>query len=217
MKKRMHVGCFVRAPDGLDFPEQELMQSHAHSERNVRTRIASSEIKLTLKSLYEDSDETLMFGCPIWENICSMLSGDDLMKLAQVVSETKATPAFQMLTGLDTNCTLVPWNDTTNIMSSNYVHPHKSFYDEQPILIGMIAYHMLVNLHFPTYHDHWRGGPERPSSPLLGLSVATDAAVSVHDILYDYSLHGLFNEDKLLPVTFGLRAGFSSPPYWDLL
>lgn len=158
----------------------------------------------------------------IWERICDSLSGDALTTLAKVLffkRATMLTPAFQLLSGINNNAKLIPWEDDDNVLAATFTpHPLNT---EREDLAARIVLPMMNALHYPVYLQHCHDGPMRNSSP-----VATFTPTASPDSVYLYIWN---NENRmrhrqetadaysLRPSVFGIRPGFSYSPFWDLL
>lgn len=155
----------------------------------------------------------------IWATICSWLSGDALCCAANVSRlfrcATRRTPAYVLLAGINNDAKLVPWGSPENVLSSGY-QQHYSSYDREYFAIRS-AEHMLSTVAYPVYLQHKRqryhrayvgSGPARPPSPA---SAANDS--------YDPFVRPAYYEasERLNAPVFGVRAGFSRAPFWDIL
>lgn len=155
----------------------------------------------------------------IWEIVCSYLDGDAIFSLSQVqffAQSTKQTPAYQLLSGINNDGFLVPWDDVDNAMSIAYNHnpvspdPFLSFARNAEIY--NVAIQLLKGTLFSQSHPdygtyHSRGGPARPSSPVCVAPA------------FKYRLPNPFNYDEGGPAAavFGLGNGFLCPPFWQVL
>ena len=166
--------------------------------------------------------------CPeLWENICSTLTGDSISSLAnmrQFAEATKATWAWQLLSGLDNNANLVPWNDAENVLSRSYIPapPH----DDRNVFAHLSAYHALCKMPCP-FFAHQVDGPARPSTPCTDYKQPERKLLRTHSpYCYVYvDAHERCDctacnlnrpEDTGAPV-FGIRPGFTYAPFWDVL
>ena len=162
----------------------------------------------------------------VWENICSWLSGESLHLLAAepaLSAVTRVTPAFVFLSGLNNIGHLVPWIDADNVLSPRF-QPHRVANVHSELLA--VCSWALRSTQFPLYaYQLCVGGPARPSTPsaislpmqrqrpkmmLLphksGVAACLPKRANPSECWESYSA----------PV-FGVRPGFSYPPFWDLL
>jgi hypothetical protein len=162
----------------------------------------------------------------IWAMICSLLSGDAISNLCQVQyfrQSTSSTPAYQLLSGLNNNGFLVPWNDVDNVMSCRYVHHpyHSLSFQRVSFIYGVADMLLRGSLHaqvHPDYkHSHWRGGPARPSSPDCFFIESQNHICRAP--IFQYHLPNPFLQDHggAPAVVFGLCSGFVGPPFWRVL
>ena len=162
----------------------------------------------------------------LWANVCSMLSGDALCCVASVSlfsSATRQTPSFILLAGLNNDAQLVPWNDRSNVLSSNYNSHcdiccsvccrHEDNWD-RVVSATKIAEALLWQAEYPAYlfnqirSDKFRrwcySGPARPPSPF------NCPAFAYEPLLNDIPVF-------LNPPVYGIRPGFSYAPFWSVL
>ena len=155
----------------------------------------------------------------IWASVCSWLPGDALCCAANVSKlfrcATRRTPAFVLLAGIDNEAQVVPWGSPENVLSTKYQHHHSTFDREYFAIVT--AELMLRSVSYPDYMQHKRqryhlayvgSGPARPPSP------ACDASAT-----YDPFVRPAYcaASERLLAPVFGVRAGFSYAPFWDVL
>jgi hypothetical protein len=165
----------------------------------------------------------------IWENICSFLSGDALYRLSGVQffkEPTCRSSAFICLSGLNNDAELVPWDDPDNVLSVHYVHHSvDSGFSMTPSFDRKMAAFDAANcafkfLRYPMLRRSPRCslscvalqmcGPARPSSP-----VQSDCSIIPH--FFKRVEHTMTVGFKSYPPVFGVRNGFSYPPFWDVL
>ena len=165
----------------------------------------------------------LCFFDDIWERICYWMSGDALRCASQVTKSfriaSRKTPAFVLLAGINNDAKVVPWGSPSNVMSSKYIHLNCNLDDEmgREVVAIKTAERMLQNVAHPEYLRQKRvrlprsygcSGPARPSSP-------DDTA---HYTFEPYIRPSYCCEvPRLNPPVFGVRAGFSYAPFWDVL
>lgn len=159
----------------------------------------------------------------IWETICGWLSGDALSCAAQVSKAfrcaTRATPAFVLLAGINNDAEVVPWGSPDNVLSSQYAHHINNRDREIDASAIQASQQTLRDVASPDYMQHKRqrlhgayvrSGPARPPSPEhAGAAIATFDPYVRPD--------GYRVTRRLNPPVFGVRAGFSYAPFWDVL
>jgi hypothetical protein len=178
-----------------------------------------------------DIDLLTMITCvDIWEIVCSYLTGDAVYMLAQVqffAQSTVQTPAFQLLSGINDDGFLVPWEDADNVVSNKYIpHPRHFLTFARVTDIYEVAQQLLKETLYPKMHPyygtyHWRGGPARPSTPECqdrGLTHCHILHAKVAPV-FNYSLPNPYHHDEGGPAArvFGLGQGFKGPPFWQVL
>jgi hypothetical protein len=169
----------------------------------------------------------------IWEIVCSWLDGDALYRVDAVSSTfraaTRSTPAFALLAGINDDAKLVPWLDSTNVLSGHYrdtpceickVFDCRHHYDalwDREISAIQVAEAMFKDAHlncpiylrvnqsvYPSPLD--RCGPSRPSTP-------NDAALTSYvPLIEPRDAPHFFN-----PPVFGIRPGFTHAPFWSVM
>jgi hypothetical protein len=168
----------------------------------------------------------LSHNADVWEHICSWLSGESLFLLSEEPSlraVTQVTPAFIFLCGLNNEGQLVPWVDGDNMLSPR-LQPHRVA-DDRSGLLG-VCYRALHPNNFPQYpYQQCVGGPARPPTPCdFNLPIVRQRPNSmllptkawVPACLPQPANPTECWERYCAPV-FGVRPGFSYPPFWDLL
>jgi hypothetical protein len=129
---------------------------------------------------------------------------------------TQQTPAFVLLAGINNDAQVVPWSSPANVMSAKYDPKHILNCDREVAAI-QTAERMLWqadpnNWHCARHHAMHRSyvnsGPARPPSPQGSATVT-----------YEPCKRPCFwsSCDRLNPPVFGVRAGFSYAPFWDVL
>ena len=156
----------------------------------------------------------------LWDTICIWLSGDALCCAASASKmlrvATQQTPAFVLLAGINNDAQVVPWSSPANVMSAKYDPKHILNCDREVAAI-QTAEKMLWqadpnNWHCARHHAMHRSyvnsGPARPPSPQGSATVT-----------YEPCKRPCFwsSCDRLNPPVFGVRAGFSYAPFWDVL
>ena len=182
-----------------------------------------------MRSTSCDNPLVLLSGCPeLWDLMCSSLSGDAISTLASMprFSEaTKATPAWHLLSGLNNDGQLVPWNDDDNCMSCRYIPPPAGP-NMRYVFANTSAYFALRTLPIP-FFEHQVDGPARPSTPCNGyqhterkLRRTNCAFYFVYDGAHSRCACAACNLNRPKdtgPPVFGIRPGFSCAPFWDVL
>jgi hypothetical protein len=196
----------------------------ARQDAHVEKRIGCDEVTVaprpvgvslqpcaSLAELCSDDD--------IWATVCSWLPGDALCCVAHVSRlfrcATCRTPAYVLLAGINNDAQVVPWGCPENVLTSQYQH-HRCTFDREYLAIRA-AEDMLRNVVYPDYLQHKRqrhhlayvgSGPSRPPSPSSAASIT-----------YDPYVRPAYCEasERLLAPVFGVRAGFSYAPFWDVL
>ncbi len=217
--------CFLKETDAM---QQVRGGPHAHmimrvAEPKKRARDVATQIALHVPTVrLSDISGKL----DIWDMVCALLPGAALMCLVGVTSlrdETKQTAAFTLLSGVDNNCMLVPWEDPYNVLTPQYLHRNEA---DDRVRLFWVCSRALRQTLFPKYsYLHSLGGPARPPTPqgfalnslLLSRTVVMPAKVCVLACTTPEAdrLDRCVEEYKA-PV-FGIRAGFSYPPFRDVL
>ena len=169
--------------------------------------------------------------CPdLWEIICNHCTGDSISTLAamsEFADATKATWAWQLLSGLNDDAELVPWNDADNCLSIHYIPtPLRMGPTDRNSLIFRLTHYMLGKQPCP-YFKHQLHGPARPSTPCNGFKHANRklartscptyyAYVNAHERC-DCSKCRLNRPGDMGSPVFGIRPGYSFAPFWDVL
>jgi hypothetical protein len=158
----------------------------------------------------------------IWESICELLSGDALTTLAKVLffkRATMLTPAFQLLSGINNEAKLVPWEDGDNVLAAAYNH-HRLNTDREDLAVRMVP-RLLSICHWPVYLQHVQDGPIRTTSPVSTCTPLVSPASVNHYIWCNENRmrNRLETADaiSLRPAVYGVRPGYSYPPFWDVL
>ena len=115
----------------------------------------------------------------LWDIICCSLPGDSICHLTDVLlfkRATTATSAYQLLAGCDSDCNVVPWLDSVNVLSSRMAkapgivnfRDSMSSHEAQRITLARIfaKTSLLCIPRYPEYAHTRRGGPARPPSPM---------------------------------------------------
>ena len=106
----------------------------------------------------------------------------DMVKVKSLRSPTMLSPAYILLSGVDSDGYLVPWCDRTNVLQYNIKgrHPSENMALHLPGVASRSDRHISAiqvaevverNAHIPSA-PHWKGyyscgGPARPSSPCV--------------------------------------------------
>jgi hypothetical protein len=161
----------------------------------------------------------------VWEHICSWLSGESLFQISEEPSlraATLVTPAFIFLSGLNNEGQLVPWVDGENVLSPRF-QPLREADDRSGLL--MVCHRALHPNNYPLFsYQHCVGGPARPTTPcdcILPLRQRPKMMMMplkgwVAACLPQPANPSECWESYSAPV-FGVRPGFSYPPFWNLL
>jgi len=160
----------------------------------------------------------------IWEMVCNLLDGDaisDLVRVPLLRAPTQGTPAFIFLAGINDDATIVPWNDVSNVLSSQYDWSHRLNWHREvaaektaECLLQYVIYPHYIQRHcrklphqaYAHPYLHSRGCPARPSSP--------DTTTLVDYNPYSKSLICSW---PLNPPVFGVRSEISFAPFWNVL
>ena len=177
-------------------------------------------------------------GCPLadlchiedlWERVCSHMSGDALSRAARVpvfCLPTRRTPAFIFLAGVNNDAEPVPWYADNNVLSVNFnpwcsrcnrysCHHHGKDWDRH-VQATKASERMLHEVALPAYLIEQRtsnpsryvcSGPARPPSPW---KCADSSYEPLEQLGWDHMQH-------LYPPVFGIRAGFTYAPFWNVL
>jgi hypothetical protein len=179
------------------------------------------------------SFEDIYNHCDVWEVICSWLSGESLHLLAGVPAlreATQVTPAFIFLSGLNNWGELVPWADADNVLSPRF-QPLSARADRsgRPFdgwYLNEVCSRALHSTHFPRYsYQQCVGGPARPSTP-CGISLPVKRQLLNRMLLphktcvlacQPWPANPSESCDSYSAPAFGIRPGFSYPPFWNVL
>ena len=201
---------------------------HAHMVLRVavpqkRARVAASQLALHVPTV-RLSDISGNFD--IWDMVCALLPGAAVMCLVGVPSlrdVTKQTAAFTLLSGIDNNCMLVPWDDPDNVLSPQYLHHDVA---DDRVELYWLSSRALRQTLFPKYsYLNSLGGPARPPTPqgfalnnlLLSRTVVLPAKVCVLACTTPQADRQDSCVEEYKAPVFGIRAGFSYPPFRDVL
>ena len=121
----------------------------------------------------------------IWDVVCWFCTGNSVMNLVKVKdlrSSTMFSPAFILLSGVDSDGYLIPWCDRANVLQHNIKgrHPSENIALCLPGVVSRFDRHMsaiqvadVVERNVDILSaPHWKGyyscgGPARPSSPCV--------------------------------------------------
>ena len=154
----------------------------------------------------------------LWDIICCTLPGDSICLLTDVLyfkRATTGTSAYQLLAGCDSDCNVVPWLDSVNVLSSRMAkapgivnfRDSMSSYEAQRIALARIfARSLLLRIpRYPVYALTRRGGPARPPSPM------PDSSPAYYHYTSMPTLH------TCGAAVYGIEKGFTHAPFWQVL